>query len=110
MRSSTMFLLLVVMQLVVVSPARAFIGCADTVAGIEFGLAAAEDNDQDDEIRVVAGAYDLTQGLSYLSGEPHSLKISGGWNGDCSVQGAGATMLDAHGLDQVLRIRKTACF
>jgi len=78
--------------------------CANSAAGVQFSLTVAQDNGLDDDIRIVSGSYALTQMLSYLSNEAHSLTISGGWNVDCSMQDGGATTLDGQGLDQVLRI------
>lgn len=78
--------------------------CADDAAGAQFALTVAQANGLDDDVRLVAGNYTLTQRLAYVTSEPHALIVSGGWNADCSTQNGGQTLLDAQGNDQVLRI------
>lgn len=75
----------------------ALVLCADSIAGIEFSLAVAEDNGQDDDIRLVSGTYSLNAPLSFTSFEGRGLSISGGWNANCSAQTNSATVLDGQG-------------
>ena len=72
--------------------------CASDAAGVQFSLTVAQGNGLDDEVRLVAGSYALTQRLTYVTSEPNALTVSGGWNVDCSTQNGGQTLLDfAHG-------------
>ncbi len=82
----------------------ALVLCADSIAGIEFSLAVAEDNAQDDDIRIVSGTYSLTTPLQFTSFEGRALSISGGWNSNCSAQTNNATVLDGQGILKQLTI------
>ena len=86
------------------SCAHAALFCADSVAGLQFALAASEDNGQDDQIDLVAGSYSLNGGLMFLENEAHSLTIFGGYNADCSALVASNTVLSGNSMVPILQV------
>lgn len=78
--------------------------CAPSPAGIEFALAVAQSNAQDDFIRIVAGTHALTTNLHFATAEPHGLTISGGWNEDCTLQTEATSTLDGGDAHWILRL------
>ncbi len=86
--------------------------CVTSAVGLEFALAAAEQNGQSDVIKVAQGVYDAPLlGFSYFSSENFDLSISGGWtelSGDpCGQQPSGNafnTILNGNNDTRVLLI------
>lgn len=78
--------------------------CVSNTNQLAAALVAAQNNGQDDVIRVVAGTYTLAAGLTFTSTEIHSLTISGGWDATCQAQTAAFSVLDGQHLYQPLDI------
>lgn len=76
--------------------ARAAQTCASSASAIQSALTVGVNNGQDDTIRVVAGTYTLSAGLTFNSTEMHSLTISGGWNVGCTEQSFADTIIDGN--------------
>ena len=68
--------------------------CTNTVNGISVALTQAATNNEDDEIRIVAGTYAPANGFGFSSDQTDSLKIRGGFNANCSNFTGAATTLD----------------
>jgi hypothetical protein len=81
--------------------------CADTAEEIAAAMDAAKENGEDDEIRIVAGNYLLTETLRLgnVETESFALAFSGRWNADCSEPSAGgASTLNGDGERQLLAL------
>lgn len=79
-------LLLMLVGLLAWAPAsRAELFCVSTPAELTGALTVSLINGQQNEIRLETGSYALPSGWDNV-GSPynHALKLSGGWNGDCS--------------------------
>lgn len=68
--------------------------CATSAAEIQTALNTAAANDENDIIFVVAGTYDLSSGLSFVSSKAYSITILGGYNAGCFVATHEDTILD----------------
>ncbi len=87
------------------APGHAALFCVNSVAGLNFALAASQDNGQNDQIDIVAGSYALNaSGLQFVSSEANSLTIFGGYNADCSQLTTAVTSLNGGSINQVLRV------
>lgn len=86
------------------APASPVVYCAHDVAGVVFSLGVADDNGLDDDIRLVAGTYQPSIVFSTTVQESNYLKISGGWNADCSQQNGGQTVLDGQSQTPLLTL------
>ena len=60
--------------------AHAVVHCVDTPAALAIALEVAETNGVDDDVRVVAGHYDLPATLVHSTHEAFAFSLSGGWN------------------------------
>lgn len=62
--------------------------CVDTEAELSGALVVSQINSQQNEIRLVSGSYTMPDGWSNsgTSPFPQALKLSGGWNNDCSTR------------------------
>lgn len=71
-----------------VPDARAALFCVDTENELTGALAVSLINNQQNEIRLVSGSYSMPDGWSNPSASPfpQALKLSGGWNNDCSTR------------------------
>ena len=89
-------------------PALAALACVDTPAALAAALDGAEANGEDDDVRIVAGVYDLPATLVHSTHETFALTISGGWNAGCTARGTGFTSLDGGGTHRVLHVLSDA--
>lgn len=80
------FVLLV--ALVAAPDARAALFCVDSETELTGALVSSLVNNQQNEIRLVSGSYTMPDGWSNLgtSAFPQALKLSGGWNSDCTTR------------------------
>lgn len=90
------------------SSVRAAVHCVDTPATLAVALDAAEANGEDDDVRIVAGSYELPAALVHSTHEAFALMLSGGWNAGCRGRGAGFTTLDGGGTHRVLHVSSDA--
>ncbi|MGH8173945.1 MAG: choice-of-anchor Q domain-containing protein [Rhodanobacteraceae bacterium] len=86
------------------SAASAEVFCTNTVNEIHLALTEAGTNGQNDEIRIVAGTYGLTNGLGFSSEQTDSLSIRGGYNSNCTVFTGATTTLDGQDKERPLFI------
>lgn len=87
---------------------HAAVHCVDTPATLAAALDAAEANGEDDDVRIVAGSYDLPATLVHSTHEAFALSLSGGWNAGCTGRGTGFTALDGGGTHRVLHVSSDA--
>ncbi len=68
--------------------AHAALFCVDTENELTGALTLSMINGQQNEIRLVSGSYSMPDGWQNPSASafPQALKLSGGWNGDCSTR------------------------
>lgn len=98
---------LAIVLLTAAPASRAATFCVDTPAELVDAMAAAKDNGEDDDIRIVAGNYALTDvlRLGNVETEAFALAFSGRWNAGCSAQSAGgASTLNGGGERQILAL------
>jgi hypothetical protein len=84
--------------------AQAFLFCADSAAAIQFALTASNANSQNDEVRIVAGTYLLSSTLNYVTTEPNSIDVVGGWSAGCATFTGATTTLDGQGTVEPMRL------
>jgi len=84
--------------------------CADSAASIVSMLAAAASNGESNYVRIVGGTYSLTSEPTYAGTDTTGVDISGGWNGACTGQDAGATVLDGQGNMRTLVVTQNSFF
>lgn len=82
--------------------------CAANPTQLAAALDNAEANAQNDDIRIVAGAHDLTVPMQFFSGEANSLVVSGGWNAGCTLKDGGLTVLDGGDLVRIMYLYSSA--
>lgn len=82
--------------------ARAAVFCPSSTNQLIADLAAALANDENDQIRIVAGTYNLTSTLFANTTRAEELVISGGWNANCTVRNGGDTVLDGGSQKNIL--------
>ena len=89
-------------------PACAAEFCVATPLALSQALQIAENNAQDDTIRLVAGTYSLSSEIDYYAaaGETYKLSILGGFDPGCANGNAApdATVLDGQGMTRILTI------
>jgi hypothetical protein len=96
MRHPMLAALLAMLTCTAARPVRALSHCADTAAAIQIALTDAEDNDDDDLIRIVAGTYAPSSGLTFNSSEHHVLAIHGGYSANCTFVTGATTTIDGN--------------
>jgi hypothetical protein len=84
--------------------------CADSAASIVSMLATAASNGESNYVRIVGGTYSLTSEPTYAGTDTTGVDISGGWNGTCTGQDAGATVLDGQGNMRTLVVTQNSFF
>lgn len=67
--------------------------CVDSAASLQAALDTSQADGDDDYINIVAGTYDLTAGLTYISIEDRGLILVGGFDAGCNGR-IGETILD----------------
>lgn len=98
-------LLLAVAAAALAAPAaHAMTYCAATAGQIQAALTDAAGNAQNNTIRVVAGTYALSSGLSYSSSASNSVTILGGYSTGCTSFTGAATVLDGQNTVRPLHI------
>jgi hypothetical protein len=78
--------------------------CVDTVNEMSVALTQAATNNEDDEIRIVAGTYAPPNGFAFSSDQTDSLSIRGGFNANCTNLTGETTTLDGHDEERPLFI------
>jgi hypothetical protein len=93
MNRSNLLALLAPLALAAVAPARAEIFCVDTAIALHAAINQADDNGEDDEIRLVAATYAAGTPFHFQSEEAHAIAFRGGYSANCAeVDGAVATI------------------
>jgi hypothetical protein len=85
-------------------PAFAANFCVDTAAELQAAFQAANENAEDDTIRIETGTYAPTDALVFESLESHSIRLLGGYQGDCFLRMGGLTRIDGQGVRRGLYI------
>lgn len=80
---------------------------AGSVAGLQFAIDAAKDNDLDDEIHVEAGTFTPAQAIAVTLADTHYLRIWGGWTTGCGAPGAGLSMLNGSNVNELLYLNSS---
>lgn len=82
------------LAILLAGPASAAVHCVDTANELRAAIDAAEANGEDDEIRLVGGAYTSSTPFHYQSTEAHAIAFVGGYSANCTDAGGEVSTID----------------